>query len=105
MYPTFQIQPSESSAGDEMVGIPRKSAVRPHRSLRQFSHHLDSGDDTVLEPGMIFSVEPGLCVPALGDFRHSDTVVITDSGIEVLNYYPRDLPSLTIPIMLAKAAP
>jgi Xaa-Pro aminopeptidase len=58
---------------------------------------LDSGDDTVLEPGMVFTVEPGLYVPALGGFRHSDTVVITNSGIEVLTYYPRDLPSLKIP--------
>jgi Xaa-Pro dipeptidase len=58
---------------------------------------LDSGDDTVLEPGMLFSVEPGLYVPALGGFRHADTVVITQSGIEILTYYPRDLSSLTIP--------
>lgn len=59
---------------------------------------LDSGDDTVLEPGMVFTVEPGLYVEALGGFRHSDTVVVNDSGIEVLTYYPRDLPSLTIPV-------
>lgn len=58
---------------------------------------LDSGDETVLESGMIFTVEPGLYVPALGGFRHSDTVVITNSGIDVLTYYPRDLASLTIP--------
>lgn len=58
---------------------------------------LDSGDDTVLEPGMVFTVEPGLYVPDLGGFRHSDTVVVTDDGHEVLTYYPRDLASLTIP--------
>ncbi len=59
---------------------------------------LDSGDDTLLEPGMVFTVEPGLYVPALGGFRHSDMVIMTDSGMEVLTYYPRDLPSLTIPL-------
>ncbi len=59
---------------------------------------LDSGDNTVLEPGMVFTVEPGLYVPDLGGFRHSDTVVITESGIEMLTYYPRDLASLTIPV-------
>lgn len=57
---------------------------------------LDSGDHTMLEPGMVFTVEPGLYVPDLGGFRHSDTVVITASGIEMLTYYPRDLASLTI---------
>jgi len=34
----------------------------------------------------------------LGGFRHSDTVVVTNTGIEILTYYPRDLESLTIPI-------
>ncbi len=57
---------------------------------------LDSGDDTVLAPGMVFTVEPGLYAPNLGGFRHSDTVVVTQDGIEILTYYPRDLASLTI---------
>ena len=34
----------------------------------------------------------------LGGFRHSDTVVITESGMELITYYPRDLESLTIPV-------
>jgi Xaa-Pro dipeptidase len=55
---------------------------------------LDVGDDRVLEPGMVFSVEPGIYVPGLGGFRHSDTVAITEDGIELLTRYPRDLPSL-----------
>jgi Xaa-Pro aminopeptidase len=50
-----------------------------------------------MEPGMVFTVEPGIYVPALGGFRHSDTVLVTEAGNEVLTYYPRDLASLTIP--------
>ncbi len=59
---------------------------------------LDSGDETLIEPGMVFTVEPGLYAPNLGGFRHSDTVAVTQDGIEVMTYYPRDLPSLTIPV-------
>jgi len=59
---------------------------------------LDSGSDTVLEPGMVFTVEPGLYAPNLGGFRHSDTVAITRDGIEMMTYYPRDLASLTLPL-------
>jgi Xaa-Pro aminopeptidase len=58
---------------------------------------LDSGDHTEIRPGMVFTVEPGLYDPELGGFRHSDTVLVTDDGIEILTYYPRDLASLVIP--------
>jgi Xaa-Pro dipeptidase len=57
---------------------------------------LDVGDDTKIEPGMVFTVEPGIYVPKLGGFRHSDTIVVIEEGIEVLTYYPRDLESLTL---------
>jgi Xaa-Pro dipeptidase len=58
---------------------------------------LDIGDDTEIKPGMVFTVEPGLYASGLGGFRHSDTVAVTDDGIEFLTYYPRDLESLTLP--------
>lgn|SRR5574341_24403 len=58
---------------------------------------LDSGDTTEIRPGMMFTVEPGLYAPNLGGFRHSDTVLVTEDGIEMLTYYPRDLESLTLP--------
>jgi Xaa-Pro dipeptidase len=58
---------------------------------------LDSGDHTEIRPGMVFTVEPGLYAPELGGFRHSDTVLVTSDGIEILTYYPRDLDSLSIP--------
>jgi Xaa-Pro dipeptidase len=59
---------------------------------------LDIGDDTEIKPGMVFTVEPGLYVEPLGGFRHSDTVVVTEDGIDFLTYYPRDLESLTLPV-------
>ncbi|MEO8611725.1 MAG: Xaa-Pro peptidase family protein [Chloroflexota bacterium] len=58
---------------------------------------LDKGDHTIMQSGMVFTVEPGLYVPGIGGFRHSDTVAITENGIDVMTYYPRDLASLTLP--------
>lgn len=58
---------------------------------------LDIGDARPLEPGLVLSVEPGLYVPGLGGFRHSDTILITGTGMELLTDYPRDLDSLTLP--------
>ncbi len=59
---------------------------------------LDVGDPTPIEAGMVFTIEPGVYSPELGGFRHSDTIAVTDDGIEVLTEYPRDLESLTIPV-------
>jgi Xaa-Pro aminopeptidase len=59
---------------------------------------LDLGDNTVLQPGMVFTVEPGLYDSALGGFRHSDTVVVTEHGMQTLTDYPRDIDSLTLPL-------
>jgi Xaa-Pro aminopeptidase len=57
---------------------------------------LDVGDDTLLRPGMVFTVEPGLYDPELGGYRHSDTVAITEDGTEMITYYPRELEALII---------
>ncbi len=58
---------------------------------------LDIGDTTEMRPGMVLTVEPGIYVPGFAGFRHSDTVVVTQTGMEMLTYYPRDLERLTIP--------
>ena len=58
---------------------------------------LDIGDGTRVEPGMVFTIEPGVYASDLGGFRHSDTVVVTEDGIEILTDYQRDIESLTIP--------
>lgn len=59
---------------------------------------LDIGDHTPIEVGMVFTIEPGVYVAGLGGFRHSDTVVVTPDGIEVLTDYPSDIESLTLPV-------
>ncbi len=57
---------------------------------------LDLDDHTPIQPGMIFSIEPGLYVPGLAGFRHSDTLLVTQTGCRVLSLYPRDLEALII---------
>ncbi|MGI8748201.1 MAG: M24 family metallopeptidase, partial [Deinococcus sp.] len=57
---------------------------------------LDLDDHTVIQPGMVFSIEPGLYVPDLAGFRHSDTVLVTENDNQLLSVYPRDLSALII---------
>jgi Xaa-Pro aminopeptidase len=47
---------------------------------------------------MVFTIEPGLYDSELGGLRHSDTIVVTEDGMEKLTDYPSDLESLTIPV-------
>ena len=49
-----------------------------------------------MRPGQVFSLEPGVYIPGRGGFRHSDTILITAAGAELLTHYPRDLSSLTV---------
>ena len=60
--------------------------------------YLAEGYDHALEPGMLVSVEPGIYIPGVGGFRHSDTVLITDDGYMKLSKAPEELEDLTIPL-------
>ena len=49
------------------------------------------GDETVLEPGMTFSVEPGIYLEGRFGVRIEDIVAVTGDGVERLNRSSRDL--------------
>lgn len=50
--------------------------------------------DTVLEPGMVVTVEPGIYIPGLGGVRIEDDTVVTKDGNESLTHSPKDLITL-----------
>ena len=57
---------------------------------------LSAGGDHVLEENMVISIEPALYFDDIGGFRHSDTVLVTKTGYEIMTHYPVDLDSLTV---------
>jgi Xaa-Pro aminopeptidase len=50
---------------------------------------LGKGDNTILEQGMVVTVEPGVYVEGLGGIRIEDDVVVTAKGCEDLTTAPR----------------
>jgi Xaa-Pro dipeptidase len=54
------------------------------------------GSPDVLAENMLISVEPGIYIPGMGGVRHSDTVLVTGDGYEILTVFPADLESLCL---------
>ena len=52
---------------------------------------VSGASETPVEPGMIFSIEPGIYLPGEFGVRLEDLVMVTEDGCEVLNKYPKDL--------------
>jgi len=53
-------------------------------------------DQTILEPGMTFTIEPGIYLPKRGGVRIEDDIVVTEDGGLSLTSAPRDLTQLLI---------
>lgn len=78
---------TEAGYGDRFIH-------RTGHGIGQETHeepYIVSGNTTVLEPGMAFSIEPGVYLEGRFGARIEDIAVCTDDGLEVLNNTPREL--------------
>jgi Xaa-Pro dipeptidase len=55
------------------------------------SPYIIAGNERLLEPGMTFTVEPGIYLPERGGVRIEDDVLVTPDGGESLTAFQRDL--------------
>lgn len=110
----YEIVKEANAAGVAAVrpGIPLKEVDRAARAVIEeagygpyFTHRTGHGiglalheppdvssvNDELVEPGMVFSVEPGIYLPGKFGVRIEDLVAVTEDGAEVLNHYNREL--------------
>ena len=73
-------------------GYGHSFCVLSHYYAREAGLELREDIDTVLEPGMVISMEPMLTIPAgqpgAGGYREHDIRVITEDGAEDITHYP-----------------
>ncbi|MFI2856393.1 M24 family metallopeptidase [Paenibacillus sp. JSM ZJ436] len=53
-----------------------------------FIHGLNND---LLQPGAVFTIEPGVYIPGIGGVRIEDDVWVTEQGVEILTTFPKEL--------------
>lgn len=48
-------------------------------------------EQTILKPGMVITVEPGIYIPDLGGVRIEDDILVTENGYQILTKSPREI--------------
>jgi len=76
---------------DQGIGKPEQRLHRIGHGFGLGNHEapwLSEGSTHVLEAGMVVSIEPGIYLSGVGGYRHSDTILITEDGYELLTKAP-----------------
>lgn len=110
----YNIVRSANEAAEALIrpGVPLRELDAAARDLitdagygPQFNHRLghfiglseheygdvSSASDWTAEPGMIFSIEPGIYLAGDTGVRLEDLVLVTEGGVQVLNHYSHEL--------------
>lgn len=110
----YEIVKAANLAGIKAVrpGVPMKEIDNAARKViedagygQYFTHRLGHGigldvheppdcsgvSEAIAEPGMCFSIEPGIYLPGKWGVRIEDLVVVTEDGVEVLNTYTKEM--------------
>lgn len=96
------VRPGATAAS---VDSATRRTLKKHGLEREFVHstghglgleiheapRLGKSDKSKLEPNMIITIEPGIYIEGWGGIRIEDTVLVTDSGCEILTPTPKDL--------------
>jgi Xaa-Pro dipeptidase len=53
--------------------------------------YVTASSQTILDEGMVFSIEPGIYLPSRFGIRLEDIVILRKDGPEILSDLPRDL--------------
>jgi Xaa-Pro dipeptidase len=81
----------------QKAGYGEYSIHRTGHSIGISVHELPSlrfDEEGILEENMAFSIEPGIYIPGVGGFRHSDTIIVTKDGYELITEYPSEVKEL-----------
>ena len=111
LYETVR-RANEAGRRAARAGVPAQLVDRAARSViteagygEQFVHrtghglgmevheppYIVEGNERPLQPGMVFTIEPGIYLPGLGGVRIEDNVVVTAEGSQCLTSFPREL--------------